>query len=290
VTAVRVPERRSSHVGSDGGFLDVGCATIQLRWDSAPSLRAALVVEQRMAAFRAPCAWEGAPNLVLTLRAGDEHWLPHDDPAGAHAPVATLNEDGRWHAEWCYYRYTHDARGAYCEFADREAGLEHALRAAAVFGLMPQSALFFHAATLVHDGEAILFAGSPNAGKSTIAREGGADAVLSNEISILTRRSGRWWAVPSPYWGTGDTAHHAGQAYPLRALAVLEQAAVATSWDRLDGAHALAALGPHVGVQASAQWNHGLLSALQDLTMDLPVYRMAWRRGSSPFMELPWKP
>ena len=273
-----------------GGWLDLGCATLALRWLGGPSQRARLVLDERMEAFRHACRWHGAPTLRATLEAVDDEWVAYDDPDGARAPIAARNAYGHWEASWCYYQFAQRDEGAHCRFADRDAGLEHALRAVAVFAMMPSIALFFHAATLVRDGEAVLFAGHPNAGKSTIAREGGADAVLSNEISILTKRDGAWWAVPSPFWGTGDPAEHAHRAVPLRAIAVLEQAVERTCWTPLAGAHAMAALAPHVGVQARAQWNADLLSSLEDLTMQIPVHRMAWRRGTDPFAEVPWKP
>lgn len=241
-----------------------------------------------MGAFVRSDSDPGRPNVRCELEAVDVQWLDYDDPRGATEPVATRTADG-WRVRWCWYDLTLSGEHARCRFVDREAGLEHALRACAVFTTMPARGLYVHAATLVVDGEAVLFAGHPNAGKSTISREGGADAVLSNEISILAERDGRWFALPSPFWGTGDTARRSAAA-PLAAVAVLRHARDATSWEPLSGADAVRQLSPHIGVQARAQWDSGLLQAVSALTMAVPCFDVAWLRGSDPFLDRPWKP
>jgi hypothetical protein len=154
---------------------------------------------------------------------------------------------------------------------------------------MPET-LFFHAATLVYRAEAFLVAGSPNAGKSTISLEGQAERVLSNEISILARRDGRWWALPSPFWGTGDVATRVEPA-PLAAVIELSQAGDRNQWTALSGAHAAASLLPHAGSQSREQANDpALLSAIADLTGGVPTYSLAWHRSSHPLVGSPWKP
>jgi hypothetical protein len=154
---------------------------------------------------------------------------------------------------------------------------------------MPSDALFFHAAPLIYDGGAMLVAGAPNAGKSTIAREGGATQVLSNEISILTRRDGEWWALPSPFWGSGDVAMR-NQPTPVRGLVVLDQSVDANIWRPLEGASAAAALLPHAGTQSREHANGSdILEAIAELTGELPTFSLAWHRGSHPLEGSIWR-
>ena len=215
---------------------------------------------------------------------------PFESEQGAAEPVGLRLSPTAWWVDWCYYRMNFTTTRSDGVFSDWGPGLEHALRGAAVFGSMPADALFFHAATLVFDGRALLFAGSPNAGKSTIAREGGADQVLSNEISIITRRDGDWWALPSPFWGTGDTALRTEPAR-LCAAVVLTQAEHSNRWAALPGMSAAAALLPHAGVQAREHANGAdVIGAIAELTGDLPTYSLAWHRGSYPLKGSEWRP
>ncbi len=232
----------------------------------------------------------GARTIHCDWTVTDPGWQEFPGTETAREPVATRLSPSCWYAQWCYYRMMFaDDRSAGL-LSDRETALGHAIRGAAVFGTMPHEALYFHAATLVYDGEAILIAGSPNAGKSTISREGRPDRVLCNEISIVERRPDGWWALPSPFWGSTDRAEYTPPA-PLKAVAVLGRDDERNRWRRLGGGAALSALTPHVGCQAAAQFSDpDLLRALAELTRDLPTYDFRWHRPSHPMAESPWNP
>lgn len=217
-------------------------------------------------------------------------WQAYNAPGGGEAPVGVQLSGDAWWVEWCYYRASFSRTESHGLFTARHPGVEHLLRGAAVFASMPD-ALFFHAATVVYGGRAWLFAGLPNAGKSTLSAEGRADDVISNEISIVAQdEDGVWWALPSPFWGTGDAAQRAAPA-PLEALVVLTQSTDGNRWTPLPGARGLAALMPHVGCQCSAQLSDPtLLQRMADLTGAVPVSSLAWFRPSHPLEGSPWKP
>ena len=298
------PERAATSLGPDWiagiaevepvpapfcGRLDAGVASLALTLTAESSHFGAATSQLIRQRFARCFDQDGTlPVIRCSLRAGTQAFLPHDGRQGKE-PVATRIADG-WRAAWCYsdVRARVGARQSTGRFSDRWSGLEHALRSALIFSTMPGEALYFHAATLVFDGHAFLLAGSPNAGKSTISREGGAERVVCNELSILARRADGWWALPSPFWGTTDVARYEAPA-PLKALTVLTQAPEETVWERLEGAAATQALAPHLGVQAREHWTDpALLGALAQLTRELPTYTLAWKRGTHPMAASPW--
>jgi len=243
----------------------------------------------RACLFDAPCS--PARTIFARFCVGD------DEPAGAfvappqrHEPSAAALGSGGYYAEWQHYRGYFGEERSEAVLRRRPGALDHALRAAATMGSMPRHFLCFHGATLVTGGEATLFVGQSGAGKSTIAREAGADDVLSNEFSIVGLRNGRWVALPSPFWGTGDVARW-GTAAPLRRICVLGQARDRNRWRLVDGAARWRSVIPHVGCQTRAQLGDPeLLLNLTSLVSALPIYEFWWHRATPPFAEAPWSP
>ena len=271
--------------------LEVGTTELQVTLRGDVSERIQATYRDRMRAFVDPqrSPWIRSCISCDWTISGEEP-QPYVTENGGIEPVALRLSPTSWWVDWCYYRMAFSSTRSDGIFSDWGPGLEHALRGAAVFGSMPSNALFFHAATLVYDDGALLLAGSPNAGKSTIAREGAAERVLSNEISILTQRDGQWWALPSPFWGTGDVAVRREPA-PLRALVVLGQSPISNHWERLPGALAAAALLPHAGAQAREHANApDVLAMIGRLASDLPTFSLAWHRGSHPLEGSVWRP
>ncbi|MFT4703498.1 MAG: hypothetical protein ACI81R_001189 [Bradymonadia bacterium] len=264
--------------------LSVGAGRLELARDCELDTR----LTPRFSAFL-DVANDHSTAVPAALRCSEHEWLPHDGVRGGREPV--LQRDGtRWHLRWCYCDLRGGPDGVEGIYSKRDAGLEHALRAAAILTWMPSRVLYFHAATLVFDGFAYLLAGSPNAGKSTISSEGGAERVLCNEISVVGEIDGVWWALPSPFWGSGDVAVRDLPA-PLRATAVLTQAEHENSWSPIVGAASIAALLPHVGVQArESLLDPALLASLRQLTNDVGCYSLSWHRASPPLAGSPWKP
>ena len=281
--------------------LDAGPVTLDVTLRGPVRAEHEALVRDRLSAFVVPpstpsgaSAFPGPPRPARRITCDwtltDGAWVDYAADGGGEQPMATALSPTAWWAEWCYYRASFTDTRSDGLVSGRHPGLEHALRAAAVFGTMPRDALFFHAATLVIDGRAWMFAGLPNAGKSTLAAEAESERVISNEISVCALRDGVWTALPSPFWGTGDVAERAAPA-PLAGAVVLTQATERNVWARLTGGSAIAALMPHVGCQAAAQLaDPRLLGQLSALAGAIPVGSLAWYRQAQPLEGLPWKP
>ncbi len=264
---------------------------VTLRHDAYPGLEALL--HGRLGSFLdLPQSAESVPprhRVHCDWSETGVDWQDYAMEGGGNAPIGVRLSPTAWWADWCYYRASFSQTESHGLFSARHPAVEHLLRGAAVFAGMPHD-LYFHAATLVYEGKAWLFAGLPNAGKSTLSREGQAEVVISNEISILSEVDGTWMALPSPFWGTGDTAQRAEPA-PVAGLVVLTQSTDGNRWTPLPGVQAVAALMPHLGCQASAQLQDpALLQRLAALTGALPTWSLAWYRPSHPFEGLNWKP
>ncbi len=65
--------------------------------------------------------------------------------------------------------------------------------------------LLLHAAAGVHRGRAWLMPGPSGTGKSTAARAGRFESVLSDERVIVRRRPDGWRAYGTPWWSSGRT-------------------------------------------------------------------------------------
>ena len=228
--------------------------------------------DTRSAAVQVQCDWIESPLPLI----------PEPGTFRSDAPLARHVSGNTWFAEWQFYRAMFHPAWCHGTFTTRLPGLEHLVRGAVAWSTFYDLGLLFHGATLVYGGQAILFAGHPGAGKSTISREGQAERVICNEISILQRRSDGWYALASPFWGTGDQPHWRAEAR-LSTIAVLTHGTERNEWQPLHGVHAIAALAPHVGVQAQAQSAlPEFLTSLRTLTSEVPTYSCAWYRPEHP--------
>ena len=170
-----------------------------------------------------------------------------------------------------------------------ERALENLTRTAAILQIMPSLGLVFHAATLVFDEKAYLIAGHSGAGKSTISREGLADRVLTPELSILRADpNGKWTALPSPFWGHYDRSKYAKKA-PLAGIMILEHGKNHNVWEPLSGIKALGGLMPHIGTMIAPQASDPrVLARITQLIQTVPVYKLAWARGTHALEGAPW--
>src|SRR4029077_10511811 len=104
-----------------------------------------------------------------------------------------------------------------------EYALDSLLRILLTAVLLPRHGFLLHAASVVRDGRAYIFAGRSGAGKSTVASLSPAGSVLTDEISLLRFTDGRWQAHGTPFWGE-FRAQGRNQHYPLAGVYSLVQA------------------------------------------------------------------
>jgi len=80
--------------------------------------------------------------------------------------------------------------------------LDSVLRILHTLLLARKGGFLLHASSAIRNGRAFLFSGVSGAGKTTMARLAPADAaMLTDEISYVTRRDGRYFAVGTPFFG-----------------------------------------------------------------------------------------
>ena len=173
-----------------------------------------------------------------------------------------------------------DGGGAEFRGVRHEYALDSLLRILLTMTLLPRRGFLLHAATVVRDVRAHVFAGRSGAGKSTVASLSPAGTVLTDEISLLRFTDGGWHAYGTPFWGefraAGQNAH-----YPIAGIYALTQAAE----DRLDPMSTkeiLRALLPCVlFFTQKPEANEMLLRLLLDMTTIVSCQRLHFRRSDA---------
>jgi hypothetical protein len=108
-----------------------------------------------------------------------------------------LMERGDFRAEW----NPSTARGR-IEQTVNPYSLDSVLRIVHTLLLARKGGFLVHAASAIRNGRAFLFAGVSGAGKTTMARLAPSDAaLLTDEISYVTRQDGRYFALGTPFFG-----------------------------------------------------------------------------------------
>lgn len=92
-------------------------------------------------------------------------------------------------------------KGARFEGVSNEYVLDSLLRMFLSWELLARDGFLLHAATVLRNGRAYIFTGKSGAGKSTVASLSPKGSVLTDEISLLQRKNGRWFAHGTPFWG-----------------------------------------------------------------------------------------
>lgn len=91
--------------------------------------------------------------------------------------------------------------GAHFLRVKNEYAVDSLLRMYLSWELLNRTGFLLHAATVVREGRAYVFAGKSGAGKSTVASLSPPGSVLTDEISLVRRESGLWRAYGTPFWG-----------------------------------------------------------------------------------------
>jgi hypothetical protein len=159
-----------------------------------------------------------------------------------------------------------------------EYALDSLLRILLTMILLPRRGFLLHAATVVRDGRAYVFAGRSGAGKSTVASLSPAGTVLTDEISLLRFTDGGWHAYGTPFWGEFRAAG-LNEHYPIAGIFALAQA----SEDRIEPLapkEILRALLPCVlFFTSNPEANRALLHMLLGIAQQIPCHRLYFRRN-----------
>jgi hypothetical protein len=171
------------------------------------------------------------------------------------------------------------ASGAEFHGVRHEYALDSLLRILLSAVLLPGRGFLLHAASVVRNGHAYIFAGRSGAGKSTVASLSPKGSVLSDEISLLRCVDGCWQAFGTPFWGEFRAAGM-NRHFPIKAIYFLRQDRQ-DRFEPLSAKQVLRALLPCVLFFSSDQRaNEALLGTLLDLVKRVPAYRLHFRRSA----------
>jgi len=160
-------------------------------------------------------------------------------------------------------------------------GMENFLRVLTASFILDRGGFLLHAAGIVRGGRAYVFFGPSGSGKTTVTDLSPEDTVLSDDLTLVVRRAGRYEAAGIPF----GLAHHKAPAthgcFPIASLNRLVKSPIL---DRkpLTGARALAEVSaclPFV-MQDRRQACRAMEVAGRALA-DVPAYDLRFRRDSN---------
>jgi hypothetical protein len=196
---------------SSSVVVEIGGLPIRLRCDNPAFVRQ---IEKRYA---------GYVSLSNEARFDFEIELASPGTKSRDADVCVTWECGHWLMERGDFRAEWNpstARGRIQQTINPYS-LDCVLRIVHTLLLAREGGFLLHASSAIRNGRAFLFSGVSGAGKTTMARLAPPDAaLLTDEISYVTRRDGRYFAVGTPFYGelsrAGENLHA-----PIEALYLL---------------------------------------------------------------------
>jgi hypothetical protein len=172
--------------------VEIGGLPIRLRCDNPAFLRQ---IEERYAGY-VSSSNEAAFDFEIELA-----------PPGAKSRDADVNvtwDSGHWLMERGDFRAECNpstGRGRIQQTINPYS-LDCVLRIVHTLLLAQEGGFLLHASSAIRNGRAFLFSGVSGAGKTTMARLAPPDAaLLTDEISYVVRRDGRYFAVGTPFYG-----------------------------------------------------------------------------------------
>jgi len=164
--------------------------------------------------------------------------------------------------------------------------IENFLRVCTAYRALRTGGVMLHSAGLLFDGQAYIFSGRSNAGKTTLTRKAYDKGVrvLSDDINLVLPGKAGYMAHAVPFTGEfGRTLDHQDgkKAYPLAGIILLEQD------DQLETkpiSQSQAVAGLLVGcpfVNADAEESERLFDSVIGLVSQLPVIRLVSRRNDN---------
>ena len=196
---------------SSGVVVEIGGLPIRLRCDSPAFL---CQIEERYAGYVGSSNDAGFDFEIELAPPGS---VSHDeDVRVTWGSGRWLMKRGDFRAEW----NPSTARGR-IQQTSNPYSLDSVLRIVHTLLLAREGGFLLHASSAIRNGRAFLFSGVSGAGKTTMARLAPPDAaLLTDEISYVTRRDGRYSAVGTPFFGELARVGENLQA-PIEALYLL---------------------------------------------------------------------
>jgi hypothetical protein len=172
--------------------VDIGGLPVRLWVDDPAFLR---LLEERYAGFLTA---SGEAMFEFTINLAPPSMMSSEED------VRVLWDSGQWVMERGDFRAKWDpssGRGQIRQTANPYA-IDSVLRILHTLLLAREGGFLVHAASVVRNGRAFLFAGLSGAGKTTIARLAPPDAILlTDEISYVRRQEGQYYAFGTPFTG-----------------------------------------------------------------------------------------
>ncbi len=164
--------------------------------------------------------------------------------------------------------------------------IENFLRVFVAHCALQQNGVILHSAGLVFDGQAYIFSGRSNAGKTTLthkAFESGA-WVLSDDINLVLPHEQGYQAHAVPFTGEfGRTLQHEGgqKSYPVAGIVLLEQADTLETSPVSPSAAMARLLTGCPFVNTDPEESAALFDVLTGLVAKVPVIRLRSRRDDN---------
>jgi hypothetical protein len=191
--------------------VEIGGLPIRLRCDNPAFIR---LIEERYAGF---VSFSNDASFDFEIELAPPGTESRDEDVRVTWDSGSwLMERGDFRAEWD----PSTARGRIQQTCNPYS-LDSVLRIVHTLLLAREGGFLLHASSAIRNGRAFLFSGVSGAGKTTIARLAPPDAaLLTDEISYVTRRDGRYFGVGTPFFGelarVGENLHA-----PVEALYLL---------------------------------------------------------------------
>jgi hypothetical protein len=216
---------------SSGVVVEIGGLPIRLRCDNPAFVRQ---IEERYAGYLSSSS---------SARFDFEIELAPPGTESKDEDVRVNWDSGRWlmqRGDFCAEWDPSTARGR-IQQTTNPYSLDSVLRIVHTLLLAREGGFLLHASSAIRNGRAFLFSGVSGAGKTTMARLAPPDAaLLTDEISYVTRRDGRYFAVGTPFYGELSRSGENLQA-PIEALYLLAKGPK-NKIEPIDGADAVRGL------------------------------------------------
>jgi len=145
--------------------------------------------------------------------------------------------------------------------------------------LADRAGFYLHSAGVIYNGQGLLFAGHSGAGKSTLVKMlAGKAEILCDDRIILRKQNGSWRIYGT--WSHGEIPDVSPSSAPLKAIFFLEKASGNNIIPIDDRTGKFAGLLECVIKSfADAGWWSKTLSCVEDVSINIPCYRLLFDRS-----------